>query len=503
MQYNILTFSASILYKKIASNTLAQILSKFLTALISIFLIGILTKYLPIELYGSYNKVYNYLGIFAFLADLGLYAIMIREISLGRVKAEKIIWNVLTLRTWLGLCIIGLAYLIALFTPGLQDPLILIAILVVWVFTLISLINSALLALMQSQMKMEFSLFSVVFGKIINISLVAIFLMIVFVWEGAQSLAFISVFVAGLIWVTINTLLNYLYARKIARIRYLFDIAYIQEIFIKALPYGAALFLSVVYFKIDIFLIPFFEPKAQADVSIALYALPMKIVEVLMVLWGFYLNSLLPTLTEKYETKDTRALHWLLWISIKVLLSFWILILALWNLFAYETISIISTPEYLNPAWSIYNSVSALSVVLWVLIFHFLALVFIYMLIASGRQWVLLWINLWVVLINIIWNIIFIPIYSFMWAAAVTLVSQAILMCVCASMVLFRIPLSLKQFWWYGFSLLYAFALFLMFHSFIARDIGAIWQILIYAPIFIVLYAGWEYFYTKKYFLNN
>jgi O-antigen/teichoic acid export membrane protein len=58
------------LYKKIASNTIAQVISKAITAFISIFLIGILTKYLPIEMYGNYNKVYGYLGIFAFLADL-------------------------------------------------------------------------------------------------------------------------------------------------------------------------------------------------------------------------------------------------------------------------------------------------------------------------------------------------------------------------------------------------------------------------------------------------
>ena len=56
--------------KKIALNTLSQILSKGITSIISLFLISVLTKYLPIEMYGQYNKVYNYLAIFAFLADL-------------------------------------------------------------------------------------------------------------------------------------------------------------------------------------------------------------------------------------------------------------------------------------------------------------------------------------------------------------------------------------------------------------------------------------------------
>jgi len=33
-------------------------------------MISVLTKYFSPEWYGEYNKIYNYLGIFAFLADL-------------------------------------------------------------------------------------------------------------------------------------------------------------------------------------------------------------------------------------------------------------------------------------------------------------------------------------------------------------------------------------------------------------------------------------------------
>jgi O-antigen/teichoic acid export membrane protein len=57
-------------FKKIASNTLSQIFSKVVTAVIAIFLISILTNYLSLEMYGLYSKIYNYIGIFVFLADL-------------------------------------------------------------------------------------------------------------------------------------------------------------------------------------------------------------------------------------------------------------------------------------------------------------------------------------------------------------------------------------------------------------------------------------------------
>ena len=67
--------------KKIYTNTLAQIAGKVMTALISIFMIKILTNYLDVAGYGMYSKIYNYLSIFAVIADLGLYTITVRELS--------------------------------------------------------------------------------------------------------------------------------------------------------------------------------------------------------------------------------------------------------------------------------------------------------------------------------------------------------------------------------------------------------------------------------------
>ncbi len=91
--------------KKIYTNTIAQIMGKLGTALISILLIKILTNYLDVEGYGLYSKIYNYLSIFSVIADLGLYTITVREIAEHREdqkKIESILGNVLTLRTLMG-----------------------------------------------------------------------------------------------------------------------------------------------------------------------------------------------------------------------------------------------------------------------------------------------------------------------------------------------------------------------------------------------------------------
>ena len=107
--------------KKIYTNTIAQITSKILTALISIVMIKILTTYLDVAGYGLYSKIYNYLSIFAIIADLGLYTITVRELSANKDDphmVDKIASNVLTLRTLSGALIILFSLSIGFFTPG-------------------------------------------------------------------------------------------------------------------------------------------------------------------------------------------------------------------------------------------------------------------------------------------------------------------------------------------------------------------------------------------------
>jgi len=417
------------MFKKIASNTIAQILSKFLTAFISIFLIGVLTKYLSTEMYWQYNKIYNYLAFFAFFADLGLYTISIREISKDKTQASKIIGNVMSLRLILGIMIIFLSILIAFFLPGYSSELMLISILIVSIFTIFSLLNSSVLSLMQAFMKIEFSLFSIVFWKLITFLWILLVVFVLFPYSQTQNfeMAFIWILLSGLIWVIINYMLNLYYANKITKIKFLFDFEYMKYLFKTSLPFWIALFLSVVYFKIDIIFLSLLESPSQADISIALYSLPMKIIEVLMVIWGFFLNSILPSLSTYFKEQNMDWVKHLLQNSFRFLFSFSLFIIIAGFIFWEHILTVISTSDYLNHNLYQYTSLDVLFVVLLVLGFYFISSLFNYIFIASKNESILLKINIFITLFNIIWNIIFIPKYSFMGAAYVTLASQILL----------------------------------------------------------------------------
>ena len=415
--------------KKIYTNTLAQIGGKILTALISIAMIKILTTYLDIAGYGLYSKIYNYLSIFAVIADLGLYTITVRELSAhadDRHMVSKISANILTLRTasWIG--IIFLSLLIGVFLSGYNSPEALIGITIAWLFTLAGLINSSLMSYLQATLQTEFSIIANTGGKLLTFGMILMFVAF-FAWI-SHTEKFTLVMLAGLAGNLLMTALTWWYVNRYERVYFAWDSQYIRHIIKISLPYGLALFLNVIFFKVDTILLSLLSPKNLADTVVALYALPMKIVEVGMMYGTIFLNSLLPVLTQAIEKSDTKKIHHLTAHAWKLLLFFGVGIATFSFFLAPDIIRIISSQEYTDTEVLGGTSVEAMKIVVWIFLFYFLSSLFTFTLIARSEQKKMLWINAVVALINIIGNIIVIPVYSFVGSAWVTLLSQIMLL---------------------------------------------------------------------------
>jgi len=69
----------------------------------------------------------------------------------------------------LWIIILFLASWIAYFLPGYNSDLALSAIVIASVFTIFQLLNSSILALMQANMKIEFSAISLIIAKLVNL----------------------------------------------------------------------------------------------------------------------------------------------------------------------------------------------------------------------------------------------------------------------------------------------------------------------------------------------
>lgn len=189
--------------KKIYTNTLAQIGGKIMTAIIAIFMLKILSVYLGLNGRGIYDKIYNYLSIFAVIADMGLYTITVRELSKHQnnpAEMEKISGNVLSLRTISGIIIIASALIFASFLPGYDNQTTMIGIFIVSFFTLFGLIDSSIRSYLQAILKTEFSFFSLTAGKLLTFLLVILSAFVVFPAESTKlETRLIAIFISGLL----------------------------------------------------------------------------------------------------------------------------------------------------------------------------------------------------------------------------------------------------------------------------------------------------------------
>jgi O-antigen/teichoic acid export membrane protein len=502
-------------HRKIYQNTIAQILGKLATAIISIFLIKILTNYLDVAGYGLYSKVYNYLSIFAVIADLGLYTITVREIAEQKEnekKIESILWNVLTLRTIMGIIIIILSSSLAFFLPGYDSLMARIGILVTGVFTLFGLINSSIMSYLQATLQTEKSAIANTGGKLLTLWLIVLFATTIAPIESSTEITrYTLVMIAWLLWNIAMTTYTYSYARKLVQIRFHYDTAYIREIIQKSLPYWIALFLNVIFFKVDVLILSFMESREVADISIALYSVPMKIVEVGMMYGTIFLNSLLPELTTNLKKNDQvenpeylNILDWKMTQSVdliekwyKILLFFWVGISAFLYSFPKEILTIISSEKYISTTSMWYSSVDALMIVSWIFTLYFLSSLATYIMIARSDEKKMIYINLFIALCNIGGNILLIPYYSFYGAAIATLVSQVFLLILTSWQV--KSIIAWKKLSIFSCYIILLAILCIIMSNFLTWGIANI--LILGCTIFSIVYWGWIIYYIK--YINN
>lgn len=367
---------------------------------------------------------------------MGLFTITIREISANRESKElvqKIIWNMMSIRLSLGVWIIFLSVWIAYFLPWYNSCLALWSIFITSFFVFFGLMNSAILSLLQAYLKTEFSFVSTTVWKIANFLFILFVVFILYpkwaiLWnQSLQFSAFLWIMFAGVFGNIVMTLLIYLYSRRVEKINFAFHLPQIKSLVKMSIPYGLAMFLNVIYFKIDVIILSIMEPRNIADISIALYSVPMKIVEVWMLFGWLFLQSMLPLFTNAIRKKDNIEMKMLVSKSYKLLFAFWIAIIGFSLVNWRNILSLIASKEYLDHSKYLYNSLDSFNVVIFIFLFYFISSIFTYILIASGEQGRLLKINFYLTLINVILNITLIPHFSFVWSSVATLISQIVL----------------------------------------------------------------------------
>jgi len=420
--------------KKIFSNTLWQFLAKFTVSILGLLVMKITTQYLSsggdIGVYGQYSAVYEYIAYFGIIADLGLYTIAVKEMSKDEENITKIIGNVLSLRFILVTSAMLTAVSLIFFIPkyNYEGSYMVIGVAISALIVFLTIINGTITSVLQTKYKMGQASVGIVIGKIIT---VLYMLYVIFIGYPADTFTktpanietgFYLIIAAGALGAAITLLITYQYVKKITKIRMRFDMDIWRKVMVQALPYGIALILNTIYFRLDTFII-FME---HGEKELALYTPAMRLLEQFTILPLYFMNSVLPVLNKSLKDKNQKYKE-IVKHAFDALAALALPLVVGGAVLSYPIIKLITTDDFLSKP-GFHGSDIALKILIFAVLFQFLNVLFAFMLIAVDQQKKLLYINAICVAFNLITNIIFIPKYGFVAAAITSVLSEMLIL---------------------------------------------------------------------------
>lgn len=423
--------------RKVLSNTLWQMFGRFAMAILAVASVKIATNYLSLEGYGEYAVIYEFLAFFSIAADMGLFTIAVKEMSEDESRVEKIIGNILSLRTILVIVMMAAASVAVFLIPKYEGTRIPFGVAIASFSVLFTLLNGTISSVLQAKLKMHISSLSQIIGKAVMILYMLYVVFVAFpaapipgaeaagtAISAASDLGFYHLVIAGVVGNLVMVLITNHYVRRITPLNYKFDWDLWKKVLIKAVPYGTALILSTMYFRIDSILISLIKDQSEVGV----YAVALRVLEAFQIVPLYFMNSVLPVLTKamKESTEKARAIirysfDFLTALSVPLLVGAYVL--------AYPIIFIVSSPEFLSKLdTGFFGSDIALKYLMFALVFQFLGTLFAFVLLSLDKQSKLLYINLGCVIFKIVADLATIPTFGFRGAAVTSIIAEFLVM---------------------------------------------------------------------------
>ena len=397
------------LVRKIAYNTVVSTGARLIGVALSLISIGLIARYLGNDGFGTYSLVFAFLYIFDSLADLGLYSLLVREISKSDVDEKKVVSNIFTIRIVALLVFIGIAAIVVWFFPYSIE--VKIGTLIAGASFLFLSMGQVLMGIFQKYLRTDKSALADVVARIVQLLLVIICVKI-----GVGFYAVISVLV---VTGFINFLLLIIFARKYIKFSLEFDFPYWKQIIRTTFPIAVSLVFTLVYFKIDsVFLslpmINRYSPNLMFDVGI--YGIAYKILEGLIFFPAMFVGLIMPLLSNSAFI-DNERFKKVFQKTLDILVIFIVPLLIGLSMLSLPIVVLVGGNNFIASA-PILN-ILALAVGL-----IFLGNLFGSSIIALNKQKTCAWIYFMGMIFNVVTNLIFIPKYRYIGAALTTTATE-------------------------------------------------------------------------------
>lgn len=410
--------------RRILHNTFIQFAGKIITAVLSVLVLKMISGYLGTAGYGDYNTAYQFLAFFGIAADFGIFTITVKEMSKDQERIPVILGNVLGLRTLLSIVTMGLAAIAVYLIPAYSGTVVPIGVLIATLSTIFTLLNGTISSVLQVHLKMEYPTIGLIVGKIVSVAYIAVVVYVLY--TGDINHGFQQLMWSGVAGNLINMLITAYYTRRYCKITYRFDFGYWKKIFITSLPYGVALVLNNIYFRLDVVMLSIILPHTHTlangkavcnttlcgDTESGLYGVGMRFLEMMVIIPVYYMNSVLPVMTRYLEEKSDKVWK-VIQYSFDFLVATAMPIMVGGFIMAVPIIRMISSKDFVSGTLHTYGSDVAIQLLAIAMFFSFINSLFGFSLVVLNRQTSLMWINAACLLFNFVGNLIFIPYWGF------------------------------------------------------------------------------------------
>ncbi|MBI5459110.1 flippase [Methanobacterium sp.] len=391
--------------KGIAKNMGFLFISQIITYIIGFFITMYTARYLGAEGFGILSLALSITGIFGIVVDMGLGALMIRELARDHSFRDKYLSNVIVIRFFLSFLMFGLLIL----TVNLigYSPLVTDIIYIISLYVIINAFVGVFTSVFQSYEKMNY--FSVV--TVIN-SFLMLFGVIIGISFKLDIIYFASVYLITNALTLLFTMVLYFWKYSIPHFEVNFD--FWKPTLKEALPYGLAGIFVTVYYSIDSVMLS----VMVGNETVGWYNAAYKLVFVFLSLYSVFTVAIFPVMSRFYKDSQEslkytyeRSFKYLLIISIPIALTVSVL--------ANKIILLIYGPAY-SP------SIIALQILIWTIIFMFINGLSGILLGSINRQIVVTKITGFSVILNVALNLVLIPKYSYLGASAATVITELV-----------------------------------------------------------------------------
>jgi len=402
----------AILPARLFTGTIISSVGRVVGTIISILTIAVMTRALTatlgiqegVQAYGVYAAVMAYLSIVSVFADGGIYVIFTREASRDGADEKRLFETAWVLRLITIIVTFVIALLLAFLLPYSQA--IRFGMLVgIWGMSF-QLASQLFMGIFQKKLRLWAPAVGEVVGRAVQLLFVFIF---GFLGFGINY--FILAFVFGTaitFWVNLRSaqkLTNFNIFAKTNKTD-------LRKMFYEAMPMGISLVLSVIFFKIDSVLLSFLRPASD----LAYYALAYKVLESLLFFPAMVGGMLMPIFS-RLGTEKAGNISPVVRTSVDLYMIGVIPLCASLWVFASQIIAVLGGTAF-SPA------TPALRILALALGALFFGNLFGNAIVAIGKQKLFIYIYVVLIIFNVTLNLIFIPRYSFIAAAWVTLASE-------------------------------------------------------------------------------